>query len=131
MIDIGSFRFRREERLKGRKEIRDVFSRGKRYGCFGAKLFVLKNDLTYNRICFTFPKASKKSVFGKAVARNRVKRLNREVFRLMKSSLLGGHDLVLLIYPDEGTPGSFSNNSRLQSRRRQLESLFLKAGLLK
>jgi len=142
-LRIG-FRFRREEHLKGRKEIREVFEKGKRYGCQGAKLYVLENNLTYNRICFTFSKPKKiskgKRVSWTAVSRNREKRLGRESFRLMKDRLAVGYNLVLLVYPDSIT-GKYAENPEITGKKaikgslseksRQLESLFLKAGLLK
>jgi ribonuclease P protein component len=118
MSGKGSFRFRRNEHLKGRKEIRDVFGKGKRFGCQGAKLFVLENDLPHNRVCFTFSRG-----FGNAVARNRAKRLGREAFRLMKPRLSCGYDLILLVHPESGMT--------LFGRMGQLEFLFSKAGLLK
>lgn len=100
--DKGSFRFRREERLKGRDAIREVFSKGRRIGCQGAKLFMLKNDLPCNRICFTFSRN-----YGTAVERNRAKRLGREAYRSLKprlsekARLEGGYDLIFLAYPDD------------------------------
>jgi len=119
-MDKGSFRFRREEHLKGRKEIREVFGKGKRISCRGVKLFVLNNNLSYNRICFTFSRS-----FGNSVTRNRARRLGREAFRLMKDRLTGGHDFILLIYPET------EKKTALSDRSAQLESLFAKAGLLK
>ena len=86
----------------------------------GAKLFLLKNDLPYNRICFTFSRG-----FGNAVARNRARRLGREAFRMIKPRLSGGYDLILLVYPESSGSGiTFSD------RMKQLEFLFSKAGLL-
>ena len=129
----GSCCFRRKEHLKGRKEIRRVFSEGRRYNCHlpdgcGSRLFVLKNDLPYYRICFTFSRGSHR--FFNAVSRNRVKRLDREVFRLLKgcfvdASVNGGFDFILLVYPQTGKPVTLSE------RKDQLEFLFKKAGLLK
>jgi len=106
----------------GRKEIREVFGKGRRFESRGAKMFVLKNNLPYNRICFTF---SKSKVWN-AVSRNRAKRLGREAFRLMKNRVLGGYDLILLIFPV-----SMDRSESLSDRIAQLESLYKKAGLLK
>ena len=116
--------------MKGRNEIKEVFGKGKKYGCQGAKLFVLENDLPYNRICFSFFKAPRGSASLKsawnAVSRNRARRLGREAFRLMKDRLVGGFDLVLLVSPvPVKEQGTLSEKSEL------LESLFKKAGLLK
>ncbi|MCL2412279.1 MAG: ribonuclease P protein component, partial [Treponema sp.] len=81
--------------------MQEVFGSGKRYSCYGAKLFVLKNNLPYNRICFTFTKVPKKSnVLWNAVIRNRARRLGREAFRLMKDRLKTSHDLIFLVYPE-------------------------------
>jgi len=119
----GSFRFRREEHLKGRNEIKEVFGKGRRFSCRGAKLFVLKNDLPCNRICFTFSRG-----FANAIVRNRVRRLGREAFRLMNARLCVGHDLILLAYPETEKP---TKAMTLCDKTRQLEFLFSKAGLLR
>ena len=125
----GSFRFAPEEHLKGRGEIQDVFGRGKRFGCRGAKLFVLKNSLSYNRICFTFSRG-----FGNAVERNRTRRLGREAYRHLRPSLRAGHDLILLMYSGEpdvsALPAGKSPQKGFAARMEQLRYLFFKAGLL-
>jgi ribonuclease P protein component len=124
----GAFRFERKEHLKGRKEIRAVFNEGKRFGCRGAKLFVLKNSLIHNRICFTFSRG-----FGNSAERNRARRLSREAYRLMRPRLRGGCDLVLMVFPETSTPSApMSKTARtLAARTGQLEFLFSKAGLFK
>jgi len=126
----GSCGFKRHEHLKGRKEIREVFDKGKQFTCRGAKLFLLENDLPYNRICFTFSRSSFRNMASKegriswnAVSRNRAKRLGREAFRLMKERLACGYDLILLVYAE--------TNMALSGRIKQLEFLFSKAGLFK
>jgi ribonuclease P protein component len=110
------YSFQRNERLKGRSYIQAVFKQGKKLSCQGAKLFVLKNNLTNNRICFTFSRG-----FGNAVKRNRARRLGREAYRLLRPRLRGGYDLILLIFPE--------TQASLAARTRQLEFLFSKAGL--
>jgi ribonuclease P protein component len=113
----GDYRFPRQERLKGRDEIREVFSRRKAVSCAGAKLLTLKNGLPHNRVAFTFSRK-----FGCAVERNRARRVGREAYRCLRGGLKTGFDLVLLVYP-----GKDDFASRLQ----QLTELFCRAGLFK
>ena len=110
--------------MKGRNEIREVFTRGKSVGCKGAKLFMLKNDLPRNRICFTFSRG-----FGNAVERNRARRLGREVYRNLKPRLKCGYDLILLVYPEE-TGSTHVGQPTFDGRMDQLQYLFTRAGLL-
>ncbi|MDR2394538.1 MAG: ribonuclease P protein component [Treponema sp.] len=110
-----SFRFQRAERLKGRRDIRKVFNQGHHVTCSGAKLFVLTNGLSHNRIAFTFSRK-----FGTAVARNRARRLGREAYRHIGYALKPGYDVVLLVYPGQDT---------LVARMEQVKRLFSKADL--
>ena len=120
----GSFRFRKEEHLKKKKDIGEVFSRGKRIGCQGAKLFILPNNLSCNRICFTFSRN-----YGNAVKRNRARRLGREAYRSLSPGLSKGYDLIFMVYPDTSEPEIKSCG--LAERTEQLRYLFVKGGLLK
>ncbi|MDR1302862.1 MAG: ribonuclease P protein component [Treponema sp.] len=110
-----SFRFQRAEHLKRRREIRKVFSKGKGVTCSGAKLFILHNDLSHNRIAFAFSRK-----FGTAVERNRARRLGREAYRHISYALKTGYDVVLLVYPGKDT---------VMARFEQVKQLFSKAGL--
>lgn len=112
----ASFRFGREERLKRRGEIREVFNHGRGVSCGGAKLFALRNALARNRIAFTFSRK-----FGNAVKRNRARRLGREAYRHLRPGLGTGYDLVLLIYPGADD---------FAARMAQLRGLFARQGLL-
>jgi ribonuclease P protein component len=108
-------RFTRNDRLKGKTEIRIVFARGRKVSCPGAKLFYIDNGLEVTRIAFTFARN-----YGNAVERNRSRRLSREAYRLMKVRPRKGLDLVLLVYPDSDS---------YEVRIHQLKVLFAKAGL--
>ena len=79
---------------------------------------MLENELSRNRICFTFSRG-----FGNAVERNRAKRLGREAYRNLKPRLRSGFDLILQVYPEEPAP-------IFARRMKQLEHLLNKAGLL-
>jgi ribonuclease P protein component len=111
------------ERLKQSEGIRKVFKTGRAYTCPGAKLFVMKNGLPYNRIGFTLARK-----FGNAPERNRAKRLGRESYRLLRPRLSPGFDLVLLVYPPPQKPGF--RGPDLKSRIDQLRGLCSRAGLI-
>ncbi len=112
---FDSVSFTREERIKRADEIAGLFKKGKKYGCSGAKLFVLPNSKEYNRIVFALQRG-----YGGAVQRNRSRRLSREVYRHMKNRLKRGFDLLLLVYP---------GNDTFQRRRQQFGCLCAKASL--
>ena len=111
----SDYRFPRKERLKGRSEIREVFGRRKGFSGSGARLFMLRSGLPYNRIAFTFSRN-----FGNAVERNRSRRLSREAYRHLRNKLRKGYDLVLLVYPGQDV---------FSVRMEQMRELFCRAGL--
>ena len=136
--EVLNYRFPREEKLKGRDEIRKVFSERKGVSCPGARLLSLRNGLPYNRIAFTFSRK-----FGNAVKRNRSRRLSREAYRFLRRELRQGYDMVLLVYPEGNSaslmprpagPGrkeSGPGREVLHKRMDQMRELFSRAGLLK
>ncbi|HDM77495.1 MAG TPA: ribonuclease P protein component [Deltaproteobacteria bacterium] len=76
---MGEFSFRKNERLRKRKDFQTVKERGKRISTKNFILLIKPNSLPYNRLGVI---VSKKT--GNAVQRNRVKRCLREFFRLNK-----------------------------------------------
>ena len=108
-------RFTFEEKIKKYSEIQNLFRKGKKISTTGAKLYILPNGLSFNRIAFTLPRG-----FGNAVQRNYSKRLSREAYRHLKTSIKNGYDMVLLVY----------NQDDLYNKRvEQLDSLYKKEGL--
>lgn len=109
--------FKREERIKNPADFKRLFKTGKKVSVSGAKLFYLENGLEMNRVGFPLIRG-----YGNAVERNLSKRYSREVYRLYKSHLNTGYDMLFLIYP---------GNDSFSSRCDQIRLLCEKAGLIK
>lgn len=110
-------RFKLIEHIKRPADVQRLFKTGNKVSIYGAKLFYIENNLNYNRIGFPLPRG-----YGNAVERNLSKRYSRESYRLIKSHLNTGFDILYLVYP---------GNESFHSRCDQFRNLCIKAGLLK
>lgn len=90
----GRRRFERGDRLTRQEEFRRVFDRPRRLNHDAWVTLVRSNDLGRPRLGLAI---SRRSV-STAVARNRVKRVVRESFRLNRHRL-GAYDIVVLARP--------------------------------
>jgi len=79
------------ETLKLNKDFRRLYYRGKSAVSRTVVLYVQKNRREKNRIGLTCGKT-----VGKAVARNRAKRLMRESFRALSPEMKKGYDIVII-----------------------------------
>ena len=86
----AQFSFPRTDRLTSRRQFKTVYDQGRRVRGSAVTIFGLENDLGRCRVGFTVTRK-----LGNAVARNRVKRLLREVFRVNRLSSTGSLDLVV------------------------------------
>lgn len=109
--------FKREERIKNPGDFKKLFKNGKKISIQGAKIFFMENGLEINRVGFPLIRG-----YGNAVQRNLSKRYSREVYRLLKSHLNTGYDILFLVYP---------GNDSFSSRCDQFRLLLNKAGLIK
>jgi ribonuclease P protein component len=82
----------RKERLSGKREIEALFAQATRHEGDGLRLLLRPNDRDYNRVLVTTRRG-----FSTAVARNRQKRIFREILRLCKSSMKQGFDLAFIL----------------------------------
>ena len=109
--------FKRDERIKKPDELKKLFKNVKKVSIPGAKLFYMENGLGMNRVGFPLNRG-----YGNAIQRNLSKRYSREVYRLFKSHLNTGYDMLLQIYP---------GNDSFHTRCDQFRLLCQKAKLLK
>jgi ribonuclease P protein component len=104
------FTLGKQERLKSRKLIEELFSKGQRINVYPYRVFYLfqKNENVKSRLQCGVGAGTRN--FKKAVDRNRIKRLTREAYRLQKKELaqkmnLHTHSLVLFfIYTGKELP---------------------------
>ena len=77
--------------LKLNKDFRRLYSKGQSFVSGYTVVYALKNRYNNNRLGLTVSKS-----VGKAVVRNRLKRLMRESYRLMEDKLLTGYDIIIV-----------------------------------
>jgi ribonuclease P protein component len=87
------------ERLKAKKDFDRARREGRRGGDAVLKLLVCRNELAWPRFASAIPKR-----YGPAVARNKLRRLYGEAFRLEKHNLPPGIDIVLSPPPGDAVP---------------------------
>jgi ribonuclease P protein component len=86
--------FGKNERVRNKQDYVRIYQRGTRGYSEHFTWIIHRNPAGIRRLGIT---AGKK--VGKAVKRNRIKRLLREFFRLNKPRLPEGHDIVIMVRP--------------------------------
>lgn len=76
--------------LKLNRDFRRVYNGENIAGGYTA-VYVRRNKYAFNRLGLTAGKS-----FGKAVMRNRIKRLMRESYRLMEDDIRTGYDIIIV-----------------------------------
>jgi len=98
---VKKFSFSRDERLKKYSQIKPVFANGKKHCGTFANLYVKTNNASMTRLGIVV--LMSKSFKGRAVQRNRVKRLVREFYRLNKYNIVKGVDVVFKVFLSSAT----------------------------
>jgi len=107
----------REERLTKRQQYELVYTQGRSWVNSVAVMKALPNGFALSRYGFSVSRR-----IGKAVARNRVKRLLREILRL--TPLEPGWDIIFIARP-------MAANADYKTLRQSVRGLLSRAGLLK
>lgn len=85
------FDLKNTQSLKLNRDFRRLYSRGKTVAGGFVVVYFKPNRYSFNRVGFTVGKS-----VGKAVVRNRTKRLMRESYRLLEDRLSGHSDMVIV-----------------------------------
>jgi len=98
---VKKFSFSRDEKLKKYSQIKPIFANGRRLGEVFGNLYMRTNNTSITKlgIVVRMPKVFK----GRAVKRNRVKRLVREFYRLNKHNIVKGIDIVFEVFLSSST----------------------------
>jgi len=107
----------KRQRLSDRKDFDNVFRRGRRSADRFFTVLYCNNNVGYARLGFA---VSKKRV-RRAVRRNRIRRLTRESFRIVKARL-GGVDTVILAGKAAATAANDELFNSLQKHWRRMEN---------
>lgn len=85
-MPVKQFGFGKKEKLKSRKQIEELFSKGKNFSVF--PLRVTYQFLPAEESMVQVGVTAGKKYFKRAVDRNRIKRFIREAYRLQKNDLM-------------------------------------------
>ena len=88
------FSFSKKKRLVSNRQFKSVLDKGQRLSNGILTLYMAENDCSYPRLGVSVGKSC-----GKAVVRNRLKRLLREAFRQNQDKIPAGFDYLLMISP--------------------------------
>ncbi len=82
----------RKERLRKGRDIRGLFTDGRKVEAGGLRLLYKANGTPVSRIAVVVGRGC-----GGAVRRNREKRITREAWRALRERVAPGHDVVLVV----------------------------------
>ncbi len=108
------FKYRKKDKLKSKKHIEQLFNEGKAITVYPLRLIYLKTEYDDDSIIKTGVSVSKR-LHKTAVARNHIKRLLREAYRLNKPIYFNNsstsYSLMILYLSKDGTTFDKLNNS--------------------
>ena len=110
---------RKTKMLKKNYEFKKVFTRGKYYGGSNIEAFIKPHNLEMNLLGIAISKK-----VGKAVQRNKIKRLIRENYRLLEEELHIGYSMVFL-----WKKKSSLDNAKFDNIKKDIENILKKSNI--
>ena len=110
------------QNLKKNEEFQRIYKIGKKAFGYYALVYIMKNNVEYNRCGYV---VSKKT--GNAVCRNRLKRLFREYYREKDSFTKQGYDIVFIA---KRNAGNELKTLKLDKLSKDLDKAFKKLGMI-
>jgi ribonuclease P protein component len=128
---IASQSFGKEEKLKSRKQIDQLFGQGKSFGVFPLRVYYAFEPLTeaHQQVAAQAGVTASSKNFKRAVDRNRIKRVLREAYRLQKSELIDQllnqklHVQLFFIYTDKVLPGATICHAKMKLALQKIKTL--------
>ena len=122
MSEIKKYTYGKNEKLKRRKLINEIFTTGESFPSFPFRVFYKKMNFEGDAKAQVGVSVSKRN-FKHAVDRNRIKRLMREAYRLNKHTLIDNIDeqvVVMIIYTQRKELPFETMNHKMESALRKL-----------
>ena len=108
--------------VKRKNEFKRLFSKGKFYFSKYINMYIIKNNKNYNKLAIA---VSKK--YGKAVYRNKFKRLIKENYREIENNLNIGYNILFIINKNNNKTYKELNYYNI---KKDMKKLFENSGIL-